>query len=261
LYPELIRIGPVTVYSYGVMIALAVLVALFLTYRQAPREGIQPSVTIDFILAVVVAGLAGSRIVYVVVHWGDYAFRPWAILGLGAAGELQGLSIHGGLLGGLLAGYWLARRWKLKFWRLADLCARPLAFGMGVGRVGCTLAGCCFGQLTGAGWGTTTVYAPGLRHPSQLYETALLWIVFGFLTWLMARERAPGQLFAAFLSGYGIARLLAEIYRDSARIALGLSLGQWVSVGLILAGAVLWRARSGRDPAPPASGAGPAINP
>lgn len=227
--------------------ALAILAALFLAYRQAPREGVRPAVTVDYTLALVVAGLVGSRLVYVAVHWGEYAFRPWALIGISPTGELQGLSIHGGLLGGLVAGYWLARRWRLEFWSMADLYARPLAVGMGIGRIGCALAGCCYGRLTGAGWGISTVYAAGLRHPSQLYETALLLIVFGFLTWYMGRDRAPGQLFGVLLAGYGTARFLAELFREVPRLALGLSLGQWVSVLLLVLGAVVWRMRSSRQ--------------
>ena len=245
MLPELIRIGPITIYSYGAMISIAIVLGLFLAWRQASREGIRPEVIVDFTLYAALAGLVGSRVLYVALHWSDYAGRPGAILGLGQ-GELQGLSIHGALLGGVLVGIFFARRYRLSFWRLADVYARPLAIGMGIGRVGCFLGGCCYGQLTGGGWGCTTLYAPGLRHPSQLYETALLVILFVFLSWYMTKPRASGQLFAVFLAGYAVMRFLAEIYRDSIRVTGPLSLAQLVSVALLVAGLILWRLRRGR---------------
>ncbi len=247
MLPELFHIGPVTVYSYGTMIALAVLAALFLVWRQAPREGIDPNFTVDFMLAVVVAGLVGSRLVYVALNWRDYAGNPWAIIGIGGW-ERQGLAIHGGLLGGVGAGWVMARRLKLRFWSLADLYARALAVGLGIGRIGCLLAGCCYGRPTGGEWGCTTVYAYGLRHPSQLYETFLLLALFLFLTWRMTKPRRLGQLFGLFLAGYGCARFLAEFFREGERVAAGLSLGQIVSLGLVAAGAAIHRARRESEP-------------
>jgi len=240
MFPELIRFGPVVVYSYGTMIALGVLAAIYISHRQAAREGVDPDITLEFTLLIVVAGLVGSRLLFVALNWQEYVGRPLAIIGIGYR-ELEGLSIHGGLAGGGLAGYAYVRRHRLRFWTLADLYARPLAIGMGVGRIGCFLAGCCYGQLTQRGWGTTTVYAFGLRHPSQLYETALLLLLFAFLTWYMGRPRARGQLFAAFVGGSGVARFLSEIFRESERILLGLSLAQWVSIALLGLGFLLWR--------------------
>ncbi len=247
MLPELTRIGPITVYSYGTMIALAVLVALFLVWRQAPREGVDPNVTVDLMLAVVLAGLVGSRLVYVLLNWRDYAATPWSIIGVGGW-ERQGLTIHGGLLGGVAAGWIMARRLRLRFWMLADLYARALAIALGIGRIGCLLAGCCFGRLTGGDWGCTTVYAPGLRHPSQLYETFLLTLLFIYLSWRMGKPRRLGQLFGLFVAGYGIARFLAEFFREGERVAAGLTLGQLVSLGLLLLGAAIWYLRRNSMP-------------
>jgi len=246
LYPELFRLGPITLYSYGAMIGLAMIIGVALVYRQAPREGIDPERTMDFSLAVAIAGLIGSRVVFVMLYWREYVgANLWAILGFGGGGQVQGLSIHGGLLGGVLVGGILARRWRLGFWPMADLYSRPMALGMGIGRIGCILAGCCYGVLTGGTWGCTTPYATGLRHPSQLYEFALLGIVFVFLSWYMTRPRRRGRMFALLLGGYGLARLAAEVFREGERVLLGLSLGQLVSIGLIIAGVFVWKALSG----------------
>ncbi len=247
MFPELIRLGPVTIYSYGAMIGLAMLIGVVLVYRQAPMEGVLPERTADFSLAVAVAGLVGSRVMYVLLNWSEYAGRPGAIFGLGE-GQLEGLSIHGGLLGGIVVGGLLAHRWQLGFWPLADLYSRPVALGMGIGRLGCLLAGCCYGQLTDGSWGCATDYAPGLRHPSQLYEAALLGLLFVFLSWYMTRPRRRGRMFALLLTGYGIARFLGEVMRESERSVLGLSLAQLVSIGLLLIGLIMWRALSHSPP-------------
>lgn len=241
MHPELIRIGPITVYSYGTMMALAILTAVALVYRQASREGIDPDVTLDFTLGLVLAGLVGSRVVYVALNWREFIAAPLSILGIGGSGcAQQGLTIHGGLLGGLLAGLFMARRFRLRFWALADLYARALALGLGIGRIGCFLAGCCYGQLTDGDWGCPTVFAPGLRHPSQLYETVILVALFLLLTRQMLRPRRRGQLFGMFVAGYGVARFIAEVFRESIRIVDGLSLAQVVSLVLIAAGIAIW---------------------
>ena len=266
MHPELIHIGPITVYSYGTMIAVAIVVAVALVWRQAWREGIDREITLDFTLGLVLAGLVGSRVVYVVLNWRTYIGDPLAIIGIGAGGcAQQGLTIHGGLLGGLVAGWLMARHYRLGFWALADLYARALAIGLGIGRIGCLLAGCCYGQLTDGSWGCPTVFAPGLRQPSQIYETAMLTVLFILLSRFMLVPRRRGQLFGLFVAGYGVARFVAEIYRESERVFAGLSLAQLVSIGLLLLGLAVFytgRARPVVTPLPrPGAGQSPAIIP
>lgn len=256
MYPELFRIGPLTVYSYGLMLSISLLAAVILTHRQAPREGIEEQTALDFTLLLMIAGLIGSRLVFVLLNWSWYAGRPLAVIGLGGEG-LAGLSIHGGLLGGIVAGFFLTRWRRVSYAAMADLVARPLALGMGLGRIGCFLRGCCYGRLTGGDWGVETSYAPGLRHPSQLYEAALLFIVFIGLTWFTGRPRARGQLFAAMLAGHGAARLIAEFFRDSPLVLGPLTAGQLVSIAELAAGVLVWVVLAGRAgrPAGPDAGA------
>jgi len=239
MYPVLFRLGPLTVYSYGFMLSLSLLAAVFLTRRQAAREGIQPQTALDFTLILMVAGVIGSRVLFVILNWSWYSGRPLAIIGLGGEG-LAGLSIHGGLIGGVVTGYILTRRHRIPFAAMADLVARPLALGMGLGRVGCFLRGCCYGRLTGGSWGCETEFAPGLRHPSQLYEAALLFVVFAGLTWMMRRPRARGQLFAAMLVGHGTARFVSEFFRESPLVLGPLAAGQLVSIVEVAVGAAVW---------------------
>jgi phosphatidylglycerol:prolipoprotein diacylglycerol transferase len=239
MYPELLRIGPFTIYSYGFMLGMALLAAVLLSYRQAPREGVDPQITLDFTLGIVVAGVIGARVVFVVLNWKYFAPQPLSILGLGQGG-LAGLSIHGGLLGGLAAGWLMSLRHGLRFASMADLYARPLAMGHTLGRIGCTLRGCCYGKLTAEGWGVQTMYAWGFRHPSQLYEAGLSLLVFLGLTWYMRRTRVPGELFALYVAGYSIARLVADFYRDSDLAAGPFTMAQLVSIAAFLVAVALW---------------------
>lgn len=239
MYPELVRIGPFTIYSYGFMLGMALLAAVLLSYRQAPREGVDPQITLDFTLVIVIAGVLGARLLFVVLNWEYFAGRPLSILGLGQGG-LAGLSIHGGLLGGLAAGWLMCVRHGLRFASMADLYARSLAMGHTLGRVGCTLRGCCYGQLTVGGWGVQTMYAWGLRHPSQLYESGISLLVFLGLTWYMRRRRAPGELFVLYVAGYSVARLIADFYRESDAVAGPFTLAQVVSLIALLGAVPLW---------------------
>ncbi|MDP2872430.1 MAG: prolipoprotein diacylglyceryl transferase [Bacillota bacterium] len=239
MYPELLRIGRLAIYSYGFMLGMSLLSAVWLSYRQAPREGVDPQITLDFSLAIVVAGVVGSRLVFVLLNWEYYASNPVSILGIGEGG-LAGLSIHGGLLGGIIAGWFMCARHGLRFPVMADLYARPLAMGHTLGRIGCVLRGCCFGELTGGGWGVRTVYAWGLRHPSQLYESGLALLLFVGLTWYMKRPRAAGQLFLLYAGGYAVARFLADLYRESDLVTGSLNLAQLVSLGVLCIVVPLW---------------------
>lgn len=249
MYPELLRIGPFTIYSYGFMLSMAMLAAVFLSYRQAPREGVDPQITLDFTIVLIVAGVVGSRVVFVALNWEYFAPQPLSILGIGQGG-LAGLSIHGGLIGGLAAGWLMSARRGPRFATMADLYSRPLALGHALGRVGCFLRGCCYGRLTTGGWGVESVYAWGLRHPSQLYESGLALLLFVGLTWYMRRRRLPGQMFLIYAAGYSLARLLADFFRESEAAAGPFTLAQAASLAVLAVAVVLWR-RLARRPSDP----------
>jgi phosphatidylglycerol---prolipoprotein diacylglyceryl transferase len=169
-----------------------------------------------------------------------YAGRPLlAILGF-EGGGLAGLAIHGGLIGGLVGGGIMTVRHRLPFWVMADLYARPLAMGHTLGRIGCFMRGCDYGRLTAGNWGARTMYAAGLRHPSQLYESGLALLLFLGLTWYMRRSRSPGQLFLVYAAGYSVARFTADIYREPAPIAGPLNLAQVVSIVVVIVVGALW---------------------
>jgi phosphatidylglycerol:prolipoprotein diacylglycerol transferase len=210
MYPELFKIGPITFYSYGLMMGLAFIVAAFIAGKEADRRGFGGEDYYNFLIIVLVVGVVFSRIMYVALRLPEYAGNPLSVFDIRAGG----LAIHGGLLGGVLAGIWYARKKSISFWSLADSMAPSLAVGMGIARWGCLFAGCCYGRLSTLPWAVTTVLAPGWRHPAQVYESLLDFVIFAILWFSRRKTKADGQLFAAYVGLYSIVRFIVEYYRE-----------------------------------------------
>lgn len=242
MHPILFRIGPITVHTYGVLLAVAVWLAIARAARQAPRLGVAPGRLTDFCLWVVVGGLVGARLVYIAQHWPVYRDAPWEILRI----DHGGLVFYGGLLGGVVTGAALKHRWRLPGWATADLLVPYLALAQALGRIGCFFNGCCYGRPTTGVWG---VLFPGHAlacHPTQLYEAAFLFL---FSAWLIRRGRrptAPGTQVGWYAVGYGAWRFAVEFLRGDNPAWLGpLTFSQVVSLPLMLAG-IWWLRRSSR---------------
>lgn len=221
----------VEIYTYGVMVAIAFVAALWLAMRRASAVGIPPERISDLALILMISGIAGSRLLFVLEDWPDYKSHFWNIFNI----REGGLSIHGGLILAFIAGTIYAFRKKLPFWKTADVLAAPLAVGMGIGRIGCFFNGCCYGIATKRPWG---VIFPGLgsapRHPTELYEMALDFLIaamvgFGF------KKSAPGTAFLWFWILIGLERFFIEFIRGDVTPLGVLTVAQWLSLGLILA--------------------------
>lgn len=244
MYPILLQVGTFRLHSYGVVVALALVVGLWVAGREATRRGLDAGVVSDLGAALVVAGLAGARLAYVIgwepeLFWRDPAgiFAVWR----------GGLALHGGLLGGFAAGLWLCRHRRLAPWVLADTVAPALILGQGIGRLGCLLSGDSYGTATTLPWAVTFTDPEALApigvplHPTQLYEFGLDVALFTVLWVLRTRLRGTGQLFLLYVGGYGVIRLLTEAVRgDRLEIGLGLSLLQAVSLALVLSALAGW---------------------
>lgn len=231
MHPILFKVGPVNVYSFGLMLSLGFALAVVVAFFNAKRNGIDPWSIIDMALWLFLAGLVGSRLVYVAVNWDYYAGQSiWKLV---ATWE-GGVSFFGAIGGGFLAVLLFARRHRLDLARVADAAAPGVALAAAVGRLGCALNGCCYGIPTGGAWGVFTRFAPGLRYPTQLFESATYFLVFLFLLWWQRRrERVPGQTFIVFVLSYLVGRGLIENLRDGERIYAWLTLTQ--AVGIVVA--------------------------
>jgi len=225
MFPILIKIGSIELRAYGVMIALAFLAGTWLGVREARRKGFNPELIYDLLFIVMLSSLAGARLYYVLVSEPlEYLRHPWEILAVWKGG----MSLHGGLLGGLLAGLWFTRSHRLPFWRFADTVTPSIMLGQAVGRMACVLNGCSYGRPTTLPWAITFTNPNSAAphnvplHPTQFYELSTDLALFGILWLLRRRMRFDGQLFLIYWISYGLARLILESFRGDSLMVAGL---------------------------------------
>ncbi len=216
MFPTLLRIGPVAVHSYGTLLMLGFVAGILLARREARRLRLPQTVALDLALWLLIAGVVCARALFVALNWSDFSARPSAIVQIWREG---GLSFHGGLLGGVIAGLLFARRRGIPFLALADMTAPGLALGYGIARFGCLLNGCCYGAPTRLPWGMRFPLFPDSSiatdpsHPTQLYSALLSFCIFGALLWAGPRLRASGQLFLLYLMLYSVGRSGIDVLR------------------------------------------------
>ena len=231
MHPILCQIGPLTIYSYGVMLAAAALVCAFLLSRGAVKAGIRRETVYDLVFWVVLGGIIGARIFYIVISWGYFADNPLEMLMINRGG----LAWQGGFAGGLLAGLWFARSRKLPLPKLLDLSAPYIALGQSIGRMGCFFNGCCYGKPWAFGLFFQGHETP--LHPTQLYETAGLFFIFTVLKIAQRHPHPPGMVFVFYLWLAAIERFTVEFFRaDHDTLWLGLSLFQYIALAIFIAG-------------------------
>ena len=258
MFPELFRIGSFTLYSYGVFLALAFLGAIMLTVRLAARDGLPREKIYDLSLWMLLASLIGSKVLMLVVE-PQYRQEPMHLFSLDFL--RSGGVFYGGLIGAILAGYFLMRRYRLPWWKTADACAPGVALGNVLGRLGCFTAGCCWGTPTNLPWGVrftelgheiTGVPTHVDLHPAQLYESLAMLVVFGILLWVHKHRRFNGQVILLYVLLYSVIRFANEFVRDNRRSDIlgltaltGLSISQLISIVIGITALVLliikWR--------------------
>jgi len=243
MHPILIKIGPFTVYSYGFFIAAAFLLALGLSMRQARRMGLNSKLVPDLGFFLILAALAGSRLLYVLLRPEAFLTDPLLIVQFWKGG----LVFSGGAIAAALTGWWFLRRKGQPFWAWTDAFAPGIAAGQAVGRIGCLMAGCCYGKPTDLPWGITFYSTSSLAplgktlHPTQIYHSLAGLITFIILLLAGRKLKKSGQLFALLLVFYSIFRFHIEFFRGDFRGYLGpFSVTQWVTVVILAAGAILF---------------------
>ena len=258
MYPELFRIGNFPINTYGVFLALAFLSAILITVRLAGREGLPRERIYDLSLWMLLASLIGSKVLMFLVE-PEYREHPLQLLSLDFL--RSGGVFYGGLIGAVLTGFFLMKRYELPWWKTADVCAPGIAIGNFFGRQGCFAAGCCWGKPTSLPWGVqftergheiTGVPIDAHLHPTQLYESFSMLLVFFFLLWLHKRKRFDGQVILLYALLYSVIRFAIEFLRDDPRgdimglaTLTGLSTSQLISIALAIGALVLlvirWR--------------------
>jgi len=258
MYPEIFHIGSFPINTYGVFLAIAFLCAILVAVRLAARDGLPRERIYDLSLWMLLGGLIGSKILMLFTE-PEYRDHPLQLLSLDFL--RSGGVFYGGLIGAVLTGYFLMKRYKLPWWKTADACAPGIAIGNFFGRQGCFAAGCCWGKPTSLPWGVkftelghqiTGVPTDLYLHPTQLYESFAMLIVFLFLLWMHRRKRFNGQVILLYALLYSIVRFSIEFVRDDPRgdifgltTLTGLSTSQMISLVIGIAAAVVlvirWR--------------------
>ena len=239
MMPELVRIGGLTLYTYGFMWVVGIWLAVWWGLRRAPRYGVSPDDALDVAFWSVLTGIVGGRVAFVLTNWSQYAPDPLSALRVWEGG----MSYFGGFGLAIATAIYLIRARRVPIWQLGDLAAPSLALGYGIARIGCFAAGCCYGAPTDLPWG---VLFPGHTHPvhpTQLYATGMNLLIFAGLSWLEPRRRFEGQLFALFLVMHGLYRFINEFFRAGATSALMLgafTYGHLVAAVVMAAGGVLY---------------------
>jgi phosphatidylglycerol:prolipoprotein diacylglycerol transferase len=260
MYPRLFTIhafeflgrtlGPFTLPTYGVLIAIAFLTGLYVASREARREGLDADRITDLALYVLIAGIIGARLLLLGLDWRFYLAHKREIV---SALLQSGGVFYGGLLLAMLVAFWYTRRHHLDGWRTADVLAPGVVIGQAIGRLGCLAAGCCHGRPTTVPWAITfrDVYTYRLigtpldtpLHPTQIYESVACLVIFCILLWIARHKRFHGQVVLTYVLLYSIARFVVEFFRgDKVRgFPFGgpLSTSQVIAIPLALCAAVL----------------------
>ena len=242
MYPTLLSFGPITIYSYGVLLAAAYLIGLKLALVRSARQGFDPNKVMDLGILIIVSALVGAKLMLFLVDFDYFSQSAERLLSLVRAGGV----FYGGLLLAVPEAGWYLRRHRMPVWTACDAFAPGIALGHAIGRLGCLMAGCCYGKPTDMPWGivfTNTFAATNVGtpldvhlHPTQLYES---FAELGILLMLLGMERRrrgfPGRTFWLYVLLYGVSRFVTEFYRGDPRgmVFDAISTSQFVSVLIV----------------------------
>jgi phosphatidylglycerol:prolipoprotein diacylglycerol transferase len=247
MFPRLIQIGSFYLPTYGVILAIAYLVGIWMLRRKARDEGLPEQKIFDFSLYVLAAAILGAKALLVIVEWKHYASNPRSLVEVLRSGGV----FYGGLIAATTVGIWYMKKHRLPAWKIADMGAPSIALGEAIGRWGCFTAGCCYGKPTDGPLGVrftdpfahdavgTPLGVP--LHPTQIYLSLNAFLIFLVLQWAYKRRTFDGEVFWLYILLYAITRGLIENFRgDSVRgflIPGVLSTSQFI--GLIAAAAAV----------------------
>jgi phosphatidylglycerol---prolipoprotein diacylglyceryl transferase len=242
MHPILFDFGGFTIYAYGVLLAAAYLLGLQFALMRARARGLDGQRVMDLGIWIIISALVGAKLLLFVVDFRRYTSNPRDLMELLRSGGV----FYGGLIAAVAVALVYLRRHKLPLWTTTDVFAPGIALGHVVGRLGCLMAGCCFGRPTSVPWAITfrdpaamaNVGTPlGVPlHPTQLYEAGAELLILGILLAFERRGRPfPGRTFWSYLLLYGISRFIVEFYRGDSRgmVFDVLSTSQFVSVILV----------------------------
>ena len=242
MHPILFEFGGFTIYSYGVLLAAAYLLGLQFALIRARSRGLDRERVMDLGIWIIISALVGAKLLLLVVDYRPFLANPRTIVDLLRSGGV----FYGGLIAAVTVALVYIWRHRMPMWTTTDVFAPGIALGHVVGRLGCLLAGCCFGRPTSVPWAisfhdpnafATSGTPLGVSlHPTQLYEAGAEALILVFLLAFERRGRPfPGRTFWSYMLLYGVSRFIIEFYRGDPRGTVfdALSTSQFVSVILV----------------------------
>lgn len=237
---ELLSIGPIHIYFFGLMIAVSAIVAGAFAIKQGEKRGINEDIMFNLIIIVLISGVLGARLFYILFYNPSFYFNnPGEIIKI----DEGGLSIHGGIFSAILAGYIYSIKNKISFFKLADIAVVGIALAQGIGRVGCDVFGKAMINIMP--WGIN--YNGQILHPAQVYEFILDYILFIFLWRRSYKKKFEGELFIIYLVSFALIRGIVEFFRINPVIWGPFSISHLLSLALIIIGLVSYLLLSKRS--------------
>ena len=248
MYPNLFKIGPLTIHSYGLFLAIAFLLGMRIAVHYAKREKMEPSAITDLAVYIFLSALIGAKLLLILVDF-NYYRQDWSrLLSIYQVGGVY----YGGFILAFVVSFWYIRKRKLDFWQTADVMVMGIAVGQVFGRFGCFFAGCCWGKPApgfplaveftrpeAAQQVGTPLNVP--LHPTQLYEALPMMLVFALLAFSFNRRKFVGQQLCLYLLLYSVLRFNVEFFRGDPRGTIGiLSTSQVISILAFVAALVIY---------------------
>lgn len=245
MYPQLFKLGPIDIHTFGVLIVIGFFFTLKYMTLQGRKLKIPDQKISDLAFYGLVIGFLGGRFAFVLTNWSHYQSKPLEILKFWEGG----LVFYGGLITGIVSYIYLVKKFSLPLFKILDLTAPAIALGHIFGRIGCFAAGCCFGRECSVDFPLAVSFSHELSlapkgvalHPAQLYDAFNAFIIFLILHFLYQRRKFDGQIFSFYLILYAVGRFIVETFRgDSDRGFVGpedvLSTSQFIGIIMIIVG-------------------------
>lgn len=233
----LFEIGPFTLYSYGFMIAIGIIAAIMAADFRAKKYGLNGDHMYGIAILGLIFGMLGAKLLFFITEIKDILEDPSILLSLS-----EGFVVYGGIIGGIFGAYLYCRWKKLPVWKYFDIAAPSLALAQGFGRIGCFMAGCCYGRETSAWYGVTFEHSPFAPNhvsliPTQLISSAADFLHFFLLLWITKKRKTEGIVVSFYLIFYSIGRSLIEMLRNDPRGSVSfLSTSQFISIFTLIIG-------------------------
>lgn len=248
MYNEILKIGSFTVHGYGLMIAIGVLTAIFVGDYRAKKKGLDGDLIYGLTLTTVVFGFLAARILFIITEWQDFLKDPMSFI------TGNGFVVFGGIIGGVITIWIYCKVKKMDFLSYLDLMVPSVALAQGFGRIGCFLAGCCYGKEVDGFFGitfTNSKFAPNnvKLFPSQLVMSAGDFLIAGALFLYAKKNPSKGKISALYLILYSVGRFLVEFTRNDDRGFVGaLSTSQFIGIFIfVIAAVIFWGIIPARD--------------